>query len=288
MARIQGFIGRWLQLPPTIDPSIAFLVLGYEDDQYDDNGYWGHDDGTDGQCRQGSGLDGGPAWVTIQIERGVVQPPTGAAPFDLVATQFDPTGIPFNPKWGWEQSHAGDHPNPATQCAGFPYLNPSDPSQGVGLGSPSCTTQSPSVNPPEGFNGWLCASHAQPGHLHGHLNWWTTTFKGTVQWDDHTDWTQTGDDDYNFKLTPETASGLTTSNPQTIALEFDSDETVDHIDRGWWNDFHHAVDSNDGKTGGPAGAMIDGHETVVVGLMGLDSEHGALASCTLSTVLLFT
>jgi hypothetical protein len=106
-------------------------------------------------------------------------------------------------------------------------------------------------------------------------NWWAATFKGAVQWDDHTDWTQTGDDDYNFKLTPDTASGLTASNPQTIALEFDSDETVDHIDRGWWNGFHRAVDSNDGKKGGPAGAMIDGHETVVVGLMGLDSEHGA-------------
>lgn len=277
MARIQGFIGRWLQLPPTIGPNEAFLVLGYQDDDYSDNGYSGHDNGNPVQC---AGSDGGPAWVTIKIERG--GGPPLPAPFDLVATQFDPTGVPMNPKWGWEQSApthhpTQPHPDPGTLCAGFPYVNSSDPSLGVTFGSPPCTQQSPSVNPPSpgSLNSYLCAGAAEPGHLHGHVNWWANTFSGTLQWDDHTDWTQKGDDDYNFKLTPATESGLTTQNPQTIGLEFDSDETVDHIDRGWWNDFHNAVDSNDGKTGGPAGAMIDGHESIVIGLMGLDSEHNA-------------
>lgn len=40
------------------------LTLGYEDDDYEDNGYWSHDDGTENQCK---GV--GPAWVGITITR---------------------------------------------------------------------------------------------------------------------------------------------------------------------------------------------------------------------------
>lgn len=282
--RIQGVVGQTIQLPPTIQPSMAFLVLGYEDDDYSDNGYWGHDDGTGNQCKQGPGRDGGPAWVTVRIEHAAGGQPVHGASFDLVGSDYDQNGLPLNPAWQWEKDHMGAHPDPIALCAGFPYLNPSDPSLGVGFGAPPCTTQSPSVNAPDGFNNALCASAASPGHLHGHLNWWPVTVTGTILWLDHKDWTQLGDDDYDFTLTPDTGTGLTTNNshlggvptnPQIYGLEFDSDETVDHIDRGWWNDFHNAVDKNDGKPGGPAGAMIDGHQAVVIGLLGLDSEHGA-------------
>lgn len=38
------------------------LVLGYEDDDYGDNGYWGHDDGTEDQCR---GVGGAALEITI-------------------------------------------------------------------------------------------------------------------------------------------------------------------------------------------------------------------------------
>jgi hypothetical protein len=38
------------------------LHLGYEDDDYGDNGYWGHDDGTEDQCK-----NVGNAWVTITV-----------------------------------------------------------------------------------------------------------------------------------------------------------------------------------------------------------------------------
>jgi hypothetical protein len=43
----------------------SYLILGYEDDDYSDNGYWGHDDGTGGQCK-----DVGGATVTITIRHG--------------------------------------------------------------------------------------------------------------------------------------------------------------------------------------------------------------------------
>ena len=42
----------------------ANLWLGYEDDGYSDNGYWGHDDGTGDQCK-----NVGPAWVHLTITR---------------------------------------------------------------------------------------------------------------------------------------------------------------------------------------------------------------------------
>jgi hypothetical protein len=38
------------------------LTLGYQDDDYSDNGYWGHDDGTGGQCKNSVN-----AWVTLTI-----------------------------------------------------------------------------------------------------------------------------------------------------------------------------------------------------------------------------
>jgi hypothetical protein len=51
--------GPGLTIPPG---RTAYLVLGYEDDDYHDNGYWGHDDGNYNQCR---GV--GPAIVDVMI-----------------------------------------------------------------------------------------------------------------------------------------------------------------------------------------------------------------------------
>jgi hypothetical protein len=275
--RIQGVIGRWIQLPSVISPGMAALVIGYEDDNYGDNGYWGHDDGTENQCQQGPGRDGGPAWVTIQIDRsgngGTTSHP---AAFDLVSSASDPNGFFQDPAWQWEKDHPGTHPDPVALCGGFPYINSNDTSLGVSLGTPPCSTQAPSVNDPNGFNNAICTHGATPGHLHGHLNWWPVTASGKIFWVDHKVWYQEGDDDYDFTLAPRTGTGLTTNNSnQLYVVEFDSDETVDHIDRGWWNDFHNAVDANGGKSGGQPGAMIDGHDAIITGLMGLDSEHGA-------------
>ncbi|WKB55875.1 hypothetical protein [Eleftheria terrae] len=40
------------------------IAIGYTDDDYGDNGYWGHDDGTEDQCR---GV--GDAWLQIYLCR---------------------------------------------------------------------------------------------------------------------------------------------------------------------------------------------------------------------------
>ena len=61
--RIQDVIGRVLTIPLKADiPEPLHLWLGYEDDHYGDNGYWGHDDGTGNQCR---GVEN--AWIVLTI-----------------------------------------------------------------------------------------------------------------------------------------------------------------------------------------------------------------------------
>ena len=61
-ARIQDYVGRPIAVP--LDTSSPALWLGYEDSDYSDNGYSGHDNGTENQCVSSSG-----AWVTIAIQR---------------------------------------------------------------------------------------------------------------------------------------------------------------------------------------------------------------------------
>jgi hypothetical protein len=58
-----------------IDPLQLYLRLGYEDDNYDDNGYWGHDDGTGNQCQ-----DVGNAFVEVTIERSTVTASASPSP----------------------------------------------------------------------------------------------------------------------------------------------------------------------------------------------------------------
>ncbi len=283
LVRIQGIVGKTLQIPATIDPKNNFLVLGYEDDGYGDNGYTAHDNGTGDQCKDA--VAGKPAWVTIQITRGGATGGGGGggtapSPLDLVWTNVDPGYIPLNPEWAYEKAHGGQHPDTATLCGGFAYSN--TVSGGVSFGSPPCTSQSPISNFPGSWslNSALCSDKAQSGHLDGHLNWMAATFSGIIQWDNHKDWTKMDDDDYNFNFFPDTVTGLTADNITNfhysmIETEFDSDETVDLIDKGWWDTFHKAVDSNGGEPGGRAGQMIDSHRTIITGLFGLDSEHGA-------------
>jgi hypothetical protein len=94
------------------------------------------------------------------------------------------------------------------------------------------------------------------------------TWQGTVYWDSHS--TPGTDDDYNINIVPPAGEGLTVSNEGHIHTEFDSDETIDHFRTPWWNAFHDAVDRDDAS----ARAMIDGKFGVIVGLAGLDCEHG--------------
>ncbi|TWP54335.1 hypothetical protein FKR81_01935 [Lentzea tibetensis] len=47
LVRLQNVVGRQF----VVGGRGGSLILGYEDDGYSDNGYYSHDDGTSGQCR---------------------------------------------------------------------------------------------------------------------------------------------------------------------------------------------------------------------------------------------
>jgi hypothetical protein len=49
LVRVQD-VGQQLIVVPTNVQGDRSLHLGYEDDGYQDNGYWGHDNGTENQC----------------------------------------------------------------------------------------------------------------------------------------------------------------------------------------------------------------------------------------------
>jgi hypothetical protein len=269
-------------------PDNGSLTLGFEDDNYSDNGYWGHDrdNGPNGQCPTPGTPNadyGKPAWVTIRIAPTGTVTPNEA--MDLLSDTVDVNELPLNPWWAYEKgvghppSQVVLHPNPVAQC-GMSYKDPDNVDEGINLEGSQCTTQSPSVNQGTGLSGELCRGAADPYVLAGHLNWFVSTYEGKIRWDDWSGTfkplhpTKSGDDDYNFTLAPDSGTGLTTARPLTIGLEFDSDETVDRIDKGWWNDFHNLVDTDPGKDGAAAQRIFDSR-AIVIGLFGLDSEHGA-------------
>jgi hypothetical protein len=251
LVRIAGAITNPVVVPATVDPHNAILRLGYEDDGYGDNGYGGHDDGTENQCR---GV--GNAFVVLTIDHGPTGP-TASAPFDLIFAATDANGFPLNPKWAWQRDHPGSLPNADTQCFPLPGV----------FSNPQCTTQAPSIDVPDGWNAAWCAVGAQHS-IHGHVNWMPATWQGTVSWESHS--RSLADDDYNINVVPPAGEGLTVSSEGHIHSEFDSDETIDHFRTPWWNSFHDAVDRDDAS----ARAMIDGKFAIVVGLAGLDCEHG--------------
>jgi len=285
--RISTRINQTLVIPAGVAPPGNVLKLGYEDDGFGDNGYYAHDDGTENQCR-----NVGPAWVQLTITPSPVPPPQPSAPMDLVAdnNQQDLNGLLFNPRWKFETtSPAGAHPDPNVLCDGFPYPAPGNPP--VGMGHPPCISPNQGVNIDvgEGSNGTLCENfHTVAGKLHGHLNYRPVTYSGHVYFVKHDNPVQFnglsvpsfGDDDYNMYLDTANHSGISAVNDdllgvgKVIEIEYDSDETIDHFQSYWWNQWHSAVDANDGNSGGAASHMVDGGEAIVIGLMNIDAEHG--------------
>jgi len=301
-AQIRPWLNRPIPIPPGVVPPDNVLVLGYTDDDYSDNGYHDHDDGTEDQCRRNR--DGGPAWVVVKIEHDKIPPIRVPAPFDIVADMVDANGLPLNPKWGWEANPASrkppfsngkqfatdPHPDAAQVCDGFRYVNPDDSGGGIRLGTPPCTTQiGPNdIDVPGGINDRLCKLFGPgPGILSGHVNWWPATITGVIRWAGHITGIQVdgnlhehhGDDDYGFYLFPSNNSLMTLHRSDFIEAEMDSDETVDHFGSQWWNSFHAAVDSwspewDNANPLAPASQMINWKEAMITGLVNIDQEHG--------------
>jgi hypothetical protein len=183
---------------------------------------------------------------------------------DLVSDSVDENGLPKNPRWWWQLKNPGQVPDPRQLCQTFPTWRDSANS-GKPVVDP-CITQRPVLMSWP----WHCSA--------GHLNWMNVTYEGTLFWKEKSSTWPTGDDDYNFKLQfpNNTPLGLTTSEPDSahgnfMVVEFDSDETIDHFDHGWWQTFHDAVDNDDQK----AHRMVDGAFAILTGTFGLDNQYAS-------------
>lgn len=251
----------------------GFLRLQYKDDNYDDNGYWGRDDGWYEQCK-----DMEDAWVVIIIKHNCAGSTDAScampAPMDLVADNSDVNGLPQNPVWGWQKT-AGIKPQPSA-LFNFSYKSAMDEDD-VRLG-----TRQSTQNDTYGlcvFNG------ATWGNILGHINWQPAVYTGAIGWGDHGMLDRAGDDDYNLHLWTRNEAGYTTENGY-LQLEFKANEVIDRAKSKWWNSFHQAVDKQDKEIRSLGPSIAHGDEffvdkktnkrdsAIVIGLVGLDFEHG--------------
>jgi hypothetical protein len=292
LVRINSVVGRYLVVTGQGVPEANLVLhLGYEDDDYSDNGYYSHDDGTDDQCKTdpSKGLDGNPAYVTITIFRGVVPGnPQSRFDFDVVASvgdpkkAEDPNGLLFNPLWSWQaRPENANHMPETSSCHNFAVR---DTTLGIpdAFLSPSfadCTDQ-PDVTSVDLRPDLLCKIGQYiygADSFGGHVNWFPVTVEGQMGWGDHSGWYAQifGDDDYTFGFdVQDPTSGqqicnLGVNGRCNLHVEFDSDETIDHFTTDEWKAFHQAVDDGNSDL---AKKYFDGH-AILTGMFGLDAEH---------------
>ena len=280
LTRIKNVVGRLLTVTGEGVPTSALVLhLGYEDDNYDDNGYDRHDDGTEDQCKGDNGNDGGPAHVTITICRKVAcGPATSRFDFDVLSSQVDPNGFLLNPHWSW-QDRPGNHGKiPSTsRCHEF---SKHDVGRPPSPNFPDCTDQSglDNVDTPGGVNWAVCqVPKTVPFGIipfSGHVDWFPITVEGDADRITH-EWK---DDDYDFSLKSDGDSegSLYTNDRKFLHVEFDSDETIDHFTNDSfppplreWAELKEYV--HNGDVDGAARLFV-GH-TIMTGMFGLDGEH---------------
>jgi hypothetical protein len=130
----------------------AALVLGYQDDNYGDNGYYSHDDGTDNQCR-----DEGPAWVTVTIR----QSPSAQARAASVPGAGSPAGAPADSaaagRGGGESAPlrgappSGDEPTvaaPGQRARTHPTIVATPPTRATTIATPPAAPPTTIATPP--------------------------------------------------------------------------------------------------------------------------------------------
>ena len=275
LIRIENFMGKLQTVmgDPNVPLSDLFLHLGYEDDNYSDNGYDNHDDGTHDQCALSN--IGYPAALTVTIYRGVQpEPPQSRFNFDImpnlvvhsVVTDhgvntdpdhlgMDHNGLLLNPSWSWQQQPANKGNSPSgDMCHDFSTRDSV-------LGVPSlllspyfadCTDQTDenNVDVASGASAFLCGAigkHVvETGSFPGHVNWFPVTMTGHASWGDHGDFFPFGDDDYTFNFFPNSpGKNLFLAGRDALHSEFDSDETIDNFKSKPWTDLRDAVDAAD-------------------------------------------
>ena len=265
MTHIEHVVGRPITVTGEgVPESQLVLHLGYEDDDYTDNGYDRHDNGTEDQCKGDNGNDGGPAHVTITICRHTTEPCTSMPsrfPFNVISDQVDPNGFLYNPHWSWQDLRGNGGVIPSgSVCHDFSMRNASSLWLYNVPNLPDCTDQAGQdtldVPPDVSANNVACTYGATNSPLGGspafggHVNWFPVTVEGTAKG------AGTGagpvthewkDDDYDFSFHVDGADqgpSVFLNGRNYLHVEFDSDETVDHFTSEPWATFHQAVDDN--------------------------------------------
>ena len=273
LVRIASVIGHRQKVTGAgIDVSQLVLHLGYDDDDYSDNGYYRHDNGNEDQCKNDRG-HGGPAQVRVTIYRGVIpRPPTSRFDFDVLADAVDPNGLPFNPQWSWQRraANAGQVPDTSI-CHNFSARNTvlGIPQALLTPNFPDCTDQTDPTNVdlPNGLNAEICnvGGIFKSDSFSGHLNWFPVTLEGRAGWGG-----EETDDDNSFTFTSDRPGHpLGVAGHEALHVEFDSDETTKHFASDEWTTFHNWVNTNNDDL---ARQLFNGH-TIVTGMFGLDGEH---------------
>jgi hypothetical protein len=258
--------------PLTVSAGISpplILKLGYVDDDYSDNGYDSHDDGTENQCRNEPN-----AFVVLTIDHQPGAPivscagSSGNSPLDLVWSDCDPNGFPLNPRWQYQVNNNGSvPPQPTDLCpsAKHPVQTPlgPDPNFYVIYFPPSCISWPVTYD-----SGFWCGPH---------VNFFAVTYQGPVDWIEKSP--NGTDDDYNFAMFPKDNEGLVGKNPSKdgMEIEFDSEETVDNFSSTLstlWTKFKQMVDDDNSA----AQRYITKKMAVVTSLFGLDCGHPSCAS----------
>jgi len=257
------------------------LVLGYEDDNYSDNGYYAHDDGNPTQCRQTSSTDfpNGPAYVQITVSPPGSEPPppppqpacpsdSQQRPFNLLAAGRGPNGEPLNPEFNWQCNYRG-----SDNTSDFPEMVCTVLSQN---GRP-CTDQITETNV---LNNLIC-SIGSPHQVHGHLNYGFVSYTGRIYFQDYS----LGgfqDNDWNFLLDTSgsipqplqvgdpSSPGVSKGN-SLLKMEFNGHEIMG-IARynNWWDT--EARKALARRARNPIDGL-DGHDAVAFGLLGFDARH---------------
>ncbi len=184
----------------------------------------------------------------------------------------DLNGFKLNPRWGWQQFDAS-----------LPKAYDGKTSQPTEIDEP----------PQRPFGIWpgTCGAGVLGEEATGHhINWEPVAYQGVIFWAGH-DWP---DDDYNFRMQSPMShgfpSGVTFDNgtifdhdpalkQKSIKLEFKMGEVVDLMSppvSPFWIRFasdEEVNDPNPQQINGPDGHT--GTEAMTIGLMGMDTQHGA-------------
>jgi hypothetical protein len=254
-------------------PKQMVLALLYSDAEFSRNGYYSHDDGTNGQCKSD-----GPAWVDLKVVHPKnpipYSPFAKGANFDLTwptdKSGADDNGLPLNPLWSYQIENTGMVTDVMNSCA---------PNRVLNLARSTCTSQPTTEDRNtdsflEGFG--YC--NTSDSILDGHVNWQIVTYTGSL---DFRAWSGNPpeDDDMNFGLETDYQSGQTVDfeGPDTgIGLEFKNSDTTANYNSPFWKAIAQNATSQGqfiSVNGNKPNEFANGEFGVVTGLMGIDGVH---------------